>query len=295
MLKIFAALLSVVLVSLLALSGTVAYLADTDSDTNTFTMGKVDIIQHEQERVDDGMLVDFVDRPLYPMIGDADGSDTITVGGKEYPALSNANVRDKIVTVENSGKSRAFVRTIIAFEANKEKIIPVLNENGAWTWYKDVIKGVVIGDAAYDIYVAYYNDILLPGATTEPSLLQVGMHHLADNEYVNQFGNTYNVLVASQAVQCEGFIEENAVTASHDRIMLALNEAFGELSAANLPFADVSTAAVTANETSSGNEFIVNSSADPETDNAVQQNADEDVPLDGKPVDTEPSDPPVMQ
>ena len=290
MLKILATLLSVVLVSLLALSGTVAYLIDTDSNTNTFTMGQVDIIQHEQERSDGGTLDDFVDRPLYPMIGEADESDTITVDGVAYPALSNPNVRDKIVTVENSGKTRAFVRTIIAFEANKEKIIPVLNKTD-WLWYEDAIEDVVIGDAAYDIYVAYYNDILLPETTTEPTLLQVGMHHLADNEYVSQFGESYKVLVASQAVQCEGFIAENVTTASHEQIKSALDEAFGPLSKTNLPFSGLSTVAVTANETDPVDEPVVNPGADPESGSNMQQNADEETLPEGKPTDTEPSDP----
>ncbi len=136
-----------VLVAVIAIGGTFAYLTSKDSDVNVMTMGNVNIEQHEYERVvnADGtyatanidnrtsyVLKDFSqDKPLLPIVGNPSlpgdnpeyaGYDSTTVrmsqvdsyGGVEVFAGKNA--QDKIVTVENKGTTDAFVRTFVAIE-----------------------------------------------------------------------------------------------------------------------------------------------------------------------------------
>ncbi|MBQ8507706.1 MAG: hypothetical protein IJ466_09795 [Clostridia bacterium] len=119
--KILAMVLSLALVATLAISGTVAYLTDDESAVNTMTVGKVDIVLHEEQRNADGSaLVDFVqNKNLMPIVGSAqDPKDDWGM-----PAEINAkNYVDKIVRVENKGESPAWVRIFVAVPSALEAI-----------------------------------------------------------------------------------------------------------------------------------------------------------------------------
>lgn len=98
-------IVSVVLALTLSLGGTLAYLTDTDYDTNVMVLGKVDIEQHETDSegntFQDGQM-------LLPIVGSAKDVDD-----RGYPTPSN--YIDKIVTVENKSDSvKAYARTLIA-------------------------------------------------------------------------------------------------------------------------------------------------------------------------------------
>ena len=99
--------LCMVLVSALSIGGTIAYLTDTDGDANVMVVGNVMIEQNEQDRNGN----DFVQgQYLLPLVGSAAIKDA-----NGYP--NAANYLDKIVTVTNTGKNDAWVRTIIAIPA----------------------------------------------------------------------------------------------------------------------------------------------------------------------------------
>ena len=99
------------------LSGTLAYLADSDADVNVMTLGKVEITQNEQEwNADETELQPFSqEKPLLPVVGDPAWENTEEADGA-YRRLTMNNVVDKYVTVTNTGKSDAYVRTLIALE-----------------------------------------------------------------------------------------------------------------------------------------------------------------------------------
>ena len=154
--RILAMVLSLAIVAGLAITGTVAYLQDTDGEVNVMTLGNVYIDQHEYQRAvgEDGnfttistvrgdsyKLTDFTQsKPLYPAVGKdpsnpkvtgmddtkvwfaqlADGEvkqdDMHYFGGMDVLDGLN-NVQDKFVFVENIGKADAYIRTLIAYEA----------------------------------------------------------------------------------------------------------------------------------------------------------------------------------
>ncbi len=220
--KVVALLLSISVVAAVAIAGTLAYLKDDDEDVNVMTLGNVYIDQIEQERDKNGTLVDFEDnKPFFPAIY-PDGFDfenpTVELPGTDCKLWDNTqlkNAHDKIVTVTNTGKSDAYVRTWFAFERGTAPVY--FNKNFEdWTW-SAVMYDIAIAGARYDLYVATYNDILKPGQTTQPSLLQFALQREATNEDVNSFGDTYDILVFSQAVQTAGFDSPNQ----------ALTNAFG--------------------------------------------------------------------
>lgn len=220
--KLITFLTVVALTASLAIGVTTAYLTDEDEDVNVMTLGNVYIDQIEQERAGD-QLVDFEDnKPLYPAVypDDYDFSNpTVDTDWENCKMWDDQikNAHDKIVTVKNTGKSDSYVRTWFAFENGKAPVQRNIN-NTDWTW-SGVIEDVTIAGTVYDLYVATYNNILKPGETTPPSLLQVALDKKATNEDVSMYGDTYEILVYSQAVQVEGFNDENH----------ALNTAFGEI------------------------------------------------------------------
>ena len=253
--KALAMLLSLVLTAALAISGTIAYLTWQDSKVNVMTMGNVKIEQFEMERVFDenGNVIDMQPftqgQTLMPaVVTNGSGNEAwapnpgtdINYGdyidgaqGSNGTWLNLNNEMDKFVFVKNTGKSDAYYRTIIAFEAettvkmknsyDQSMIHFNINGNNRFTWDDAEIENVEINGVKYNVFSVLYNEVLKPGEISRPSLLQVGMDQIATNEYVAQYGDTFDILVLSQAVQTAGFESAGA----------ALDEAFGDVNAVN--------------------------------------------------------------
>ena len=212
-------IVSLVLALTMSLGGTLAYLTDTDAAVNVMTLGNVDIEQLENGKEEDG-FENF--QPLYPAYYTADDYNKATdVVGK----------LDKKVTVKNVGTSDAYVRTVIAFEAGDlskadfEKYIhATFATNPVW------IEGAVeIAGVKYYIANVTYPEKLAAKAESAASLVDVAMDKTATNEIVAKFGDTYEILVVTQACQTIN-MPENANE--------ALNIAFGPLSSESHPWSD---------------------------------------------------------
>lgn len=240
-------LLSLVLAVAIGVGSTMAYLQDTDEDVNVMTLGNVYIDQIEQERIDseklptaEGNLKEFSQyKPLYPAVFDGSSIpwDAASEADQAWKVVeNNENVVDKFVTVKNTGASEAYVRTIIAFEGDAEYgpkgayIHTVSNGSNV----EDEINMEYIGVANIDgrdftLYEYTYLKPLAPGETTIPSLKQVYMNKDANNDVVAKYGEEYDILVVSQAVQAQGF--ESAEK--------ALDAAFGDITVKNHPWLGV--------------------------------------------------------
>lgn len=159
---------------------------------------------------------------------------------------SMKNVVDKFVFVENTGESDAYYRTIIAIEApegiTSDTIHTNFNANSRFD-YNDDMDGaqdgsesnkffITINGVRYVIYVATYTEVLVPGEVSRPSLLQVYLDPMTTNEDCALFGDTWDILVLSQAVQTAGFDDADT----------ALDTAFGDVDAENAIkwFSDIS-------------------------------------------------------
>ena len=247
--------LSLILVAAIAIGGTMAYLTDTDSDVNVMTLGNVKIEQNEYERVVENgaykvengsyVLKDFSQaKPLLPCTElDANGNpynhgagnwDTITVDMSQVGSqglqkvFTSKNAQDKIVTVKNTGKSDAYVRTWIALEDpfTENRIGVNVGKKSYYTqtsWTTVEIDGV-----KYSVSCFTYKEALKPGEVSTPSLFQVYLNSKATNEDMELLGDTYEILAFSQAVQAAGFADAQT----------ALDTAFGEITATNNPWAD---------------------------------------------------------
>lgn len=251
-----------VLVAALAIGGTVAYLTSEDSDVNVMTLGNVKIAQHEYQRVqnDDGsyktdtinnvtsyVLEDFQQlKPLYPIVGDpstgaAGWDDTVVrmtqVDSYGYmQVFAGKNAQDKFVTVENTGKTDAYIRTIVAIEIGSTDG-SLIGTSYHQTWTKNDVGTISVDGNHYMVYEYVYgggqlsdgswrheNGVLPAGDTSYPNLSQVYLKSVATNEdMVKLDGNgngTLDILVLSQAVQAAGFADAKT----------ALDTAFGKSS-----------------------------------------------------------------
>ena len=89
--KILVLALTIAMVAILAVGGSLAYLTDTKSATNTFTIGNVKIDLIEQQKGENGLETFAQDKVLKP--------------GKS----NDGNAVSKIVTVKNTGNNDAWV------------------------------------------------------------------------------------------------------------------------------------------------------------------------------------------
>lgn len=262
--KFLAILLTVALTATIAVGGTLAYLTGEDSDVNVMTFGNVKIEQHEyeraigtdgnyetiyaEEREEEGYkLTDFTQaKPLYPATGAVTGWDKMGVCfeqldgnklGRMQVLEGLNNVQDKFVFVENTGKTDAYVRTLIAFEVGS--MTNALTDDYICTsvhnyWTANDVGVVVVDGNSYYVVEFVYDGtdganakhpdgIVHPGDFTYNSLAQVYMANKATNEDVEAIdgnGNgAYDILVLSQAVQADGF----------DDAQTAFEEAFGNV------------------------------------------------------------------
>lgn len=243
--KIIALCLIVAMLGVAVIGGTMAYFTDTAEAVNVMTIGSVKIEQIEQERNAAGELVPFTQaKPLLPYVGNLGWANTTADNGA-FRTFTMKNVVDKIVQVENTGRSDAYVRTIFAFEVGEYtktadlwyKVLGISNNayngsefkfDGAWAWSDKMDDSMIveINGNNYLIVTATHLNAVKPGETTIPSLLQVYMSKDADNEEAEKLdGNkngTYDILVISQAIQASGFSDA----------MTALNADFGEVTTA---------------------------------------------------------------
>ena len=238
--------LSLVLVAAVSIGGTLAYLTSEDSDVNVMTLGNVKIEQNEYERVVENgaykvengsyVLKDFSQaKPLLPSAiptnGPGWGWDTTLVDmsqvgsqGTMQVFKAGSNAQDKIVTVKNTGKSDAYVRTWIALEDPFTEGRLGINVGKGSYYTQTSWTTVEIDGVKYSVSCFTYKEVLKPGEVSTPSLFQVYLNSKATNEDMELLGDTYEILAFSQAVQTAGFDSADA----------ALNTAFGT----NHPWAD---------------------------------------------------------
>ena len=212
--------LVIALVATAIAGATLAYFTDDDSARNVMNLGNVAIVQNEQEA--DGS--DFVqNKIMMPAVFTEEiTGENILVDGKFNPAIKN--VIDKFVSVTNEGSRPAYVRTLIAFEGTYAEHDNLVYVNGSYKYLKDANGDVVeitLNGKTFCLAYKVYEDAIEAGETSGYSLRQLFFAPHTVNEDMAQFGDTYDILVISQAVQSEGFADAET----------ALNTAFGVFSA----------------------------------------------------------------
>lgn len=184
--KITAIFLCVALVAIAVVGASLAYFTDTDNATNTFAVGNVKIKLIEQQRGENGLVPFEQGKKLYPIVGSAQGE-------KDALGMPTAkNYVDKMVTIENTGSEKAYIRAYFAIPSALDDGYETFNAglnvlhfnfgnkvvNGAisstegveWIWThgnKWNYFETEIGGIKYNVYYADYYQAVDAGATTE--------------------------------------------------------------------------------------------------------------------------------
>lgn len=251
--KIISLALVVAMVAIMLTSFTLAYFTDTDSATNTMTVGNVAIEQYEYERkpgvaynatlTNDGLKPFTQNQKIYPAVVKTsytlpnDKAEGIKWGDYTYTGTSwdtiysdaqLANAIDKFVFVKNTGSEAIYFRTIIAVECPEGWKV---GDAGMGDEIGLIVGGqyncVDLGKSnGYAFFMATYADgrKLASQAQAHPSLLQVLLNHKLDNADMVKLGDgKLDIRVFTQACQAQGF----------DNMAQALQKAFGDLTPAS--------------------------------------------------------------
>ena len=237
--KILLVVSAIIILAAIAVGSTLAWFTDTDSATNVFTVGNIDIVQNEEFDDTAAMLIPVV------------GND---------PTAASDNYIEKRVTVENEGRNAAFVQTFVAVPAvlDNNSILKLYDVNASangWTkidgdantdGIQPVATGISIDGETipYNVYLYRYNTALAKNTETAPCLeyvyidsaVDVNLYDVVDNDGVKDTGyfvledgteitafnsmGELNVYVATQAVQSDGFdtAKEAFAAAFEDKI-----------------------------------------------------------------------------
>ena len=246
--KITALCLCVALLAVAVVGASLAYFTDTDNETNTFAVGNVAIDLIEQERDGNGGLKDFEQgKKLYPIVGSAQGEKD------EFGMPTAKNYVDKMVTIENTGSEKAYIRGYFAIPSALDDGYETYNagmnvlhfnfgnkvvdgtisstygvewnwqHNGKWNYFETTIDGI-----KYNVCYADYYQALDAGATTEQFIQGVYLDMSFDMKDGKPyaFGEEFKVddgwnwekvscPVFAIACQAEGFDNaEDAITAA---------------------------------------------------------------------------------
>ncbi len=176
---------------------------------------------------------------------------TGTAGNGLWDPEKLTGAMDKFVFVENTGESDCYFRTIIAFECPEGVTVGDagagatigMNVNGSTIWDDDFVDYITIDDVRYKMYEFIYTDILHPKEQAHPSLLQVAFSDKMTNEEAELLGDTYEILVFSQACQVENLPTNDGVaTASAEDVKsnaeIALDTAFYDVDKDHHPWVD---------------------------------------------------------
>ncbi|MBR2717848.1 MAG: SipW-dependent-type signal peptide-containing protein [Clostridia bacterium] len=237
--------LSLVLAIALGVGSTLAYLTDTDADKNVMTVGRVSIVQNEQQRVEqDGQFTDtlepFEDNkmvlPYTPREGDA---DKVTVGDHELELSDTKNnYIDKIVSVTNTSNVDVYVRTLVAVPTGGSAWEPTpaadadswlhwetpQGGDDHWTLNTTPVDIITVDEVNYYVWEFVHKEAVAPQEITYPVIRGLYMDSKVDMDDKGYYiadanGNTkriedfldaegkLNVLVLSQAVQADGFAD----------------------------------------------------------------------------------------
>ena len=233
-------IVSVVLAMTLSLGSTLAYLQDSDSDVNVMTLGSVYIEQIEQQRVmgADGKFTTQLEpyeqgKVLMPYVTGTEYEGAVTVGEYTFEAETEKNnFVDKIVSVKNTGKSDAYVRTLVAVPTGGDDWAEIGSASDNWLhWnYKAAAlehwtlnstpAEIVIDGRDYFVWEFVHKNALAPNAQTYPSVVGFYMDkrvNVDENSFFITYednttkridftpDDTVDILVVSQGVQTAGF------------------------------------------------------------------------------------------
>lgn len=219
--KAFLTIMSMILVAVVSVMGTLAWLTDTDTAVNTFTIGQVDILLDEADVDENGKL-----------ILDDEGNLVERVKENEYHLIPGQTyIKDPTVTVQ-AGSESSYIRMILTVH-NASAVQDILDKYnlgdfsvliGGWdaeTWlYEGFTEGTVANTISFEFRYketvgagadpveldALFDTLIVPGQTSNAELKAL-------------YDGGFKMEVEGHAIQEAGFADEDAAwTAFNEQV-----------------------------------------------------------------------------
>lgn len=193
--KVLSVLLVVTITAGVAITGTLAYLTDRDSEANVFTVGDVSI----------------------------DLNEDFNQGATLIPGVDI----EKKPTITNTGKNDAYVWATVAVPGSLDEVIEFVNQNDTdWDWTSvAAMEEVEINGAKYTVLTALHEEILAKDAETSALFEKVKLNETVDIDPNGQWYTVVNgtatdlnwnnsngnpiIYVSAYAMQSEGLTDAN--------------------------------------------------------------------------------------
>lgn len=186
------------------IGGTLAYFTDTDTETNEFTVGNIDIDLHEANK--DGLM----DEQYQEWLKDQ----------KLFPTNREQEQIAKIVTIENTSTSteaylwaEVWIPQALDAETDDDRSLHLVD--GEDVKVEKFEEGRNIDGTLYNGYIYYFDGMFEKNTSTDPLLTAVymdsrvaqgsenGSYVLADGE--TEYSGSWELIINAVGIQAEGF------------------------------------------------------------------------------------------
>lgn len=214
--KVFALLLCFATVAAIAVAGTLAWLTDRESVTNTFTVGKVDITVDEADVDTDGVVVEGANR--------VQGNEYHLIPGQTY-------TKDPTMTVK-AGSEESYVRMLLTLTCKEEldeifapgvELDSIFNGWNAavWNYY-----GETVDSAANTVTYEFRYSSTVPSATSDRKLEALFTSFTLPGKVTGEQLETlrddpataedegFKITIEGHAIQAKGFEDADAAWAA---------------------------------------------------------------------------------
>lgn len=234
--KILALALTLSMVAILAIGGSLAYFTDTDSKTNTFTTGKVDITLKETFNEKEAKLLPGKENAVQKEVKiklETGSEDSYVWYEWLIPAVldstDGSTGANNIIHVNSYGRTWDKYRENSAYWAEGQTAALPLEQ----TWDHSIagstegfIGTETIDGLIYNKYVVLYHGRLTAGEETTPAMSQVYMDKKVDTDangnytiggksIFYDFSKGLNIIVRAYGIQAEGFNDVYAAYAAY--------------------------------------------------------------------------------
>ena len=241
--KVFALSLALGALALILSAGTLAYFSDTDTATNTFTLGKVEIelkeTDHEgndfvqnQKLVPGSSTVDAIAKNAFVTV--EDGSEDAWVWVEMLIPSELYNSKDEHHESNNALHYNQFVNYLQGYTSNSTNPGAVtlsgrIPADHQWSLMKYIEEREVDGKN-YSVLRTTHKDIVSAGTTTSPAVSQIymdddvkyqdGKYYIPTDQTATEFveyDGDWKVIINAYAVQADGIADVDAAVAAYNK------------------------------------------------------------------------------
>ena len=204
--KIIAALAASILIVVATVSGTLAYLTATETVTNTFTVGNVEI-ELEEPNWPDTIPEQILPNQVIekdPQVTNTGNYGAVVFLKVDVPTKNYTHVADDGTVGELSYKDVVYLRNINSSEAGSLSVHETSFDENWMLLTGDGYSKINTNDNTGSSYILAYETILEPGKTTTPAFQNIQIANAIEGAFVHV---TQEIGVTAYAIQASDIYE----------------------------------------------------------------------------------------